>query len=179
MVTSLLDRPFSGWSFVKRLGRDDQGAVVVEFAFWVVGFFFVAMIAIDFGFYFVQRSKLNMAVGSVSVAAFNTPDAVDFTNLPTAVRSLGGLSTIAVTVRCNGVANACTNVNRTCACLKQDGTYVAAACGASCTGTGVTTGSTAGYYMAVKAAMNDRPMVIPTTMLNSRAMDQQATVRLQ
>lgn len=165
--------------FLNRLRRDDQGAVVVEFAFWVVGFFFVAMIAIDFGFYFVQRSKLNMAVGSVAVAAFNTPTAVDFTNMPSAVRSLGGLSTIAVTVSCNGTAGACTNVSRTCACLKQNGTYVAAACGASCTGTGVTTGSTAGYYMSVKAAVTYRPMVIPTTLLTSPAMDQQATVRLQ
>ncbi len=164
---------------LKRLGRDEQGAVVVEFAFWVVGFFFVAMIAIDFGFYFVQRTKLNMAVGSVSVAAFNTPTNVDFTNMPTAVRSLGGLSTIAVTISCNGVANACTNASRTCACLKQDGTYVAAACAATCTGTGMTTGSTAGYYMTVKAAVTYRPMVIPATMLNTPAMDQQATVRLQ
>lgn len=165
--------------FLKRLRKDEQGAVVVEFAFWVVGFFFVAMIAIDFGFYFVQRSKLNMAVGSVAVAAFNTPANVDFTNMPSAVRSLGGLSTIAVTVSCNGVAGACTNANRTCACLKQNGTYVAAACSASCTGTGVTTGSTAGYYMSVKAAVTYRPMVIPTTLLTNSAMNQQATVRLQ
>ena len=63
-------------SLLHRLHRDEQGAVVVEFAFWIVGFFFVAMIAIDFGFYFVQRTKLNMAVGSVAVAAFNTPTLV-------------------------------------------------------------------------------------------------------
>ena len=161
------------------LRRDEQGAVVVEFAFWVVGFFFVAMIAIDFGFYFVQRTKLNMAVGSVAVAAFNTPTNVDFANMPSAVRSLGGVSTISVTVSCNGVANSCVNSSRTCACLKNDGTYVTATCGNSCTGTGVTTGSTAGYYMTVRAAMTYRPMVIPNTMLSAPAMAQQATVRLQ
>lgn len=169
MLTKLLDR----------LRRDDQGAVVVEFAFWIVGFFFVAMIAIDFGFYFVQRTKLNMAVGSVSVAAFNTPTNVDFGNMPSAVRSLGGLSTIAVTVSCNGVANACVNTSRTCACLKQNGTYVAAACGSTCTGTGVTTGSTAGYYMTVRGSVTYQPMVIPSTMLSSSSMAQTATVRLQ
>lgn len=163
----------------KDLRRDEQGAVVVEFAFWVVGFFFVAMIAIDFGFYFVQRTKLNMAVGSVAVAAFNTPGNVDFTNMPSAVRSLGGLSSTTVTVGCNGVANSCTNASRTCACLKQDGTYVTAACGNSCTGTGVTTGSTAGYYMTVRASVIYQPMVIPQAMLSSPAMAQQATVRLQ
>lgn len=166
-------------AFLRRLHRDEQGAVVVEFAFWVVGFFFVAMIAIDFGFYFVQRTKLNMAVGSVAVAAFNTPTNVDFANMPSAVRSLGGVSTISVTVSCNGVANSCVNSSRTCACLKNDGTYVAATCGNSCTGTGVTTGSTAGYYMTVRAAMTYRPMVIPNTMLSAPAMAQQATVRLQ
>lgn len=166
-------------SFLKRLARDDQGAVVVEFAFWVVGFFFVAMVAIDFGFYFVQRTKLNMAVGSVAVAAFNTPSAVDFTNMTSAVRSLGGVSTATVTISCNGVANTCTNTSRTCACLKNDGTYTVAGCGNTCTGTGVTTGSTAGYYMTVKASVTYTPMVIPTTLLSNRAMTQQATVRLQ
>ena len=170
---------FPSHSLIKRLRDDEQGAVVVEFAFWVVGFFFVAMIAIDFGFYFVQRTKLNMAVGSVAVAAFNTPTNVDFTNMPAAVRSLGGLSTITVAVSCNGVANSCVNSSRTCACLKNNGTYVAAACGSTCTGTGVTTGSTAGYYMTVRASLTYRPMVIPTTLLTAPAMDQQATVRLQ
>jgi Flp pilus assembly protein TadG len=166
-------------SLARQLRRDEQGAVVVEFAFWIVGFFFVAMIAIDFGFYFVQRTKLNMAVGSVAVAAFNTPTNVDFANMPSAVQSLGGLSTIAVTVSCNGTANSCVNSSRTCACLKTDGTYVATACGATCTGTGVTAGSTAGYYMTVRASVAYRPMVIPTPLLTSSAMDQQATVRLQ
>lgn len=166
-------------NFLHRLHRDEQGAVVVEFAFWVVGFFFIAMIAIDFGFYFVQRTKLNMAVGSVAVAAFNTPSNVDFTNMPSAVRSLGGLSTIAVTVSCNGVANSCVNASRSCACLKQDGTYVAATCGNTCTGTGITTGSTAGYYMTVRGSVTYQPIVIPSTMLSSPAMSQQATVRLQ
>lgn len=170
---------FSFSQLFNALRRDEQGAVVVEFAFWVVGFFFVAMIAIDFGFYFVQRTKLNMAVGSVAVAAFNTPSNVDFTNMPSAVQSLGGLSTISVTVSCNGVANSCVNTSRTCACLKQDGTYVAATCGNTCTGTGITTGSTAGYYMTVRGSVTYRPIVIPSTMLSNPGMSQQATVRLQ
>ncbi|MCL6251485.1 pilus assembly protein [Altererythrobacter sp. KTW20L] len=165
--------------FFHSLRQDQRGVAAVEFALWTTSFFFVIMIAIDFGGYYMQRSKLNTAVGAAAVAAFNDADNVNFTDMPGYVRSLSGDQSATVGLSCNGVAASCTNLNRTCSCLKTDGTYASAACGASCTGTGMTAGSTAGYYFTIDASRPFNAMIIPHSVLDGVAVAQRATVRLQ
>ncbi|MXO89066.1 TadE/TadG family type IV pilus assembly protein [Alteraurantiacibacter aestuarii] len=161
------------------LKADNKGVAAVEFALWTTAFFFSVMVAIDFGTFFLERGKLNGAVGAAAVSGFNTADNVNFGSMPGYVRSLTGEPATAVTISCNGTANSCTNLNRTCACLKSNGTYVSASCGNTCTGTGVTAGSTAGYYMTINATNPFTPMILPNSALADTVLSQQATVRLQ
>lgn len=162
-----------------RLRRDEGGVATVEFALWTTLFFFVAIVAIDFGAFFIERGRMNEAVGAAAVASFSSADNVNFANLPTYVRGITGESSTAVTTSCNGVDNACTNFARTCACLKSDGSYVTAACGNICTGEGVTGGSTAGYYLTIKATRPYQAMMVPDSAIDNALISQAATVRLQ
>ena len=159
--------------------RNEDGVATVEFALWVTGFFMIVMVALDFGMFFIERGKVNEAVAASAVASFEEADNVNFGVLPNYVRSIADNQAITVAMSCNGVANSCTNLNRTCACLKTDGTYVAAACGNICTGPDVTGGSTAGYYLTIEAAQGFNPVVLPTGLLSGTSVTQQATVRLQ
>ena len=165
--------------FLQSFRHDQRGVAAVEFALWTTSFFFVVMIAIDFGAYYMQRTKLNTAVGAAAVAAFNDADNVNFTDMPGYVRSLSGDQAATVGLSCNGAAASCTNLNRTCSCLKNDGTYVSAACGSSCTGSGMTAGSTAGYYLTINASRPFEAMIIPQSVLDGATVAQRATVRLQ
>ncbi len=163
----------------RQLRRRDDGVASVEFALWSTFFFVIIMVALDFGSLYLQRGKLNEAVGAAAVASFNNADNVSFGSLPLYVRGLTEDQSTAVTVSCNGSAGACTNFNRTCACLKQDGTYVANSCGNTCSGPGMTTGSTAGYYLTINASRSFDPMMVPRSVLSGASVSQQATVRLQ
>lgn len=164
---------------ISRLRKDQSGVAAVEFALWTTGFFFAVMVAIDFGSYFMYRGKLSTAVGAAAVSAFNTADNVGFTSMEGYVQSLSGYEDATVTLSCNGAIGSCTNFSRTCACLSSVGTYASATCGNSCTGTGVTAGSTAGYYFTITATRPYVPLVIPNSALNGTTMSQMATVRLQ
>ena len=161
------------------LRRDENGVAAVEFSLWSVGFFLIVMVAIDFGMFFIERGKINEAVAATAVAAFEDADNVNFNVLPSYVRSLADNQTVAVTTSCNGVAGSCTNLNRACACLKNDGTYVDDACGNICVGTGMTAGSTAGYYLTIEASQGFTPLVLPNGILSNKSLSQKATVRLQ
>ncbi len=165
--------------FIYRLRRDEQGMVAVEFALWSVAFFFVVMVALDFGAFYIERGRMNEAVGAAAVSSFNDADNVNFANLPGYVRSLTGENSTAVATSCNGVAGSCTNLNRVCACLKNDGSYVTATCGNICTGTGVTVGSTAGYYLTINATRTFDPMILPQSAIAGATISQQATIRLE
>lgn len=165
---------------LRSLARDNRGVAAVEFALWTTSFFFAVMIAIDFGYYYMHRSKLNTAVGAAAVAAFNDADNIAFADMPAYVRSLSGDTSASVTLSCNGTAGSCTNLNRSCACLRNDGTFVAAgSCGAPCTGSGVTSGSTAGYYFTVEASRPAEAVIIPQSVLDGATIAQRATIRLQ
>lgn len=161
------------------LRRDETGVASVEFGLWSIGFFMILMVAIDFGLFFIERGKVNEAVAAAAVASFEEADNVNFTILPTYVRSIADNQSIAVTASCNGVAGSCTNLNRACACLKTDGSYVAQTCGDVCTGTDMTAGSTAGYYLTITANQGFEPVVLPNGLLSDSGMTQFATVRLQ
>jgi Flp pilus assembly protein TadG len=161
------------------LRRDENGVATVEFALWVTGFFVIIMVAMDFGMLFIERGKVNEAVAASAVASFEEADNVNFAVLPSYVRSIANNPAINVSTSCNGVANSCTNLNRTCACLKTDGSYVATACGNICTGSDMTGGSTSGYYLTIEATQAFTPVVLPSGLLSDMSLSQQATVRLQ
>lgn len=167
---------------IRRLARlrcNDDGVAAIEFALWSTAFFFMVMAAMDFGSFYLQRGNMNEAVGAAAVASFNDADNVNFANLPGYVRGLTGEQTTTVITACNGTAGSCTNLNRSCACLKNDGTYVTATCGNLCVGTGMTAGSTAGYYLTINASRAYSPMILPQSALAGSTVAQHATVRLQ
>ena len=166
--------------FMNRLLREDEsGVVVVEFALWSTMFFLVVSVAMDFGSLFLERGKMNEAVSATAISAFKTADNVSFGSLPGYVRALSAEPAMSVSIICNGTAGSCTNFSRPCACLKADATYVTAACGNTCTGSGTTAGSTAGYYLTIEATQTFDPLIVPKGMLDGASIVQRATVRLQ
>ena len=162
--------------FLSRLHRDESGAALVEFSLWTVLFFFAAMAGLDFGSYYLQRGAADEGVSAAAVSAFAKRDNVNFTDLPAYVRSLSDDPALTVTTSCNG--GTCTNLSRICACLNGTGGYVAAAaCGDPCTG--MTAGSTAGYYLTISASKPYEPLMLPSAAIGSEQIRLIATVRLQ
>lgn len=157
----------------------EEGAATIEFALLTLFFFVFALLALDVASYFVQRSQLAASVSAASVSAFANRTSVPFQNLPAYVQNAARLTTAPqVSIACNGVANACVNTSRSCACLSTSGSYVGATCGGSC-GTGTTTGSTAGYYLTITSSAQYRALMLPRGMLNGTQITQSVTVRLQ
>lgn len=163
----------------RRLKADQRGAATVEFSLWTVLFFLVALSGLDFGAYYLQRSAADEAVSAAAVSAFTKRTNVGFSDIPAYVKALSDDTALTVTTSCNGVAGSCTNLNRSCSCLKGDGTYVATTCGASCGGTGMTSGSTSGYYLTVLATKPYQSMILPSGSVVPATVRQSATVRLQ
>ncbi|MBO9602490.1 MAG: pilus assembly protein [Novosphingobium sp.] len=153
----------------------------VEFAMWSALFFLVSLAGLDFGSFYLQRSSADEAVSAAAVSAFATRTSVNFDGMQGYVRALAGDNSLTVTTVCNGsTGTACTNSGRTCACLKNNGTYVAAAsCSATCSGTGMTSGSTAGYYLQIVATKPYQTMILPPGFVMPSKIRQTATVRLQ
>ena len=164
--------------FLSRLHRDESGAVLIEFSLWTVLFFFAAMAGLDFGSYYLQRGAVDEAVSAAAVSAFANRETVNFDGLPDYVRSLSDDPALTVSTSCNGVAGSCVNLSRTCACLNGTGGYVpATACGDPCVG--MTAGSTAGYYLTIRASKPYEPLMIPTNGITGKQISLVATVRLQ
>lgn len=161
------------------LRRDTRGVAVTEFAIWVTLFFFGVMIALDFGDYYIKRGQVSDALSATSVTAFQTREAVNFSAIQTNVRNMAQNQAITVSIGCNGGTNNCTNTGRTCACLQANGSFTAKDCGSTCTGSGVTTNSTAGYYLTVTANRPYKPMILPDSLLDGANIVQKTTVRLQ
>lgn len=164
---------------LRALRGNERGAAAVEFALWSALFFLVVGVALDFGAYYLARGKMNEALSGAAISAFSTAEQVDFAELPAYVRALTGDESLSVSTACNGTVGSCTNESRTCACLKADGSYVAAECDSVCTKPGVTKDSTAGYYLTIEARQSFRPFIVPGGVLGDAAIVQQATVRLQ
>lgn len=160
------------------LYRDSRGAVATEFALWVTLFFIAALGAFDLADIYFKRSQMGSAVSAASLQAFDQRDNVNFQELPAYVRALSTDESLSVTVSCNGVANSCTNLNRTCACLTRTGTFTARQCGAPCSGSNMTSEVTAGYYLTITASRQFSPALIPNERVGSQ-LSQTATVRLQ
>lgn len=166
-------------AFLRRLRDERRGSVLTEFAVWSSSLFIVIMIGLDFGGYYLARGGINEAISAAAVKSFQTREAVAFNDLPGYVRNLAQNQSLAVTVSCNGTAGSCTNTSRTCACLKGDATYVASACGATCTGAGMTANSVGGYYLTVRAQASYTPLMLPRSAMPATGMAQATTVRLQ
>ncbi|WP_029623050.1 TadE/TadG family type IV pilus assembly protein [Sphingomonas elodea] len=162
-----------------RLMRDQRGAATIEFAMLTLFFFVFALLALDVGGYFVQRSQMAAAVSAGSMSAFANRNAVPFQSLPGYVQNAARLpGAPQVSIACNGVAGGCTNSNRSCACLSKTGGFVDAICGGSC-GAGTTPGSTGGYYLQITASAQYKAMVLPSGMLNGTPIVQSVMIRLQ
>lgn len=161
------------------LARCEAGVVAVEFALLSSLFFLALCIAMDFGQLYLERSKMNEAIAGAAVSAFSTAATADYASMQGYVRALANNQALNVTTACNGTVGSCTNQNRTCSCLRTDGTFAAHACGTSCTGGSVTAGSTAGYYLTVSATQTFQPLIVPNSLLGDTQIVQHATVRLQ
>lgn len=169
-------------SLLLRLRRDERGSVMSEFAIWTAMLFIVIMSALDFAGYYSARGAINEAVSAAALQAFQQRDKTEdqfYDEVPAYVRNLADDQALAVELSCNGAANSCTNMNRTCACLTTEAKYVAAQCSAECKGPGMTANSVAGYYMTIKASRNYNPLLLPKGVLAGTALDQTTTVRLQ
>lgn len=183
MATPAAAMARSGWwpEMVRlwhKLAGDRAGAAAVEFAVWSSMFFVVALGGLDVADLFHKRSQMGEAVAAGAMQSFAQRDNVNFANLPGYVRSLSGLNTAQVTLACNGIAGSCTNFSRTCACLRQNGTFATQSCGAPCSGAGFTPGSTAGYYLTISANEAIVPVLLPGSALGQSATEA-ITVRLQ
>ena len=165
--------------WLAKLRSDKSGVAAVEFALWTTFLFSVVMAALDFGGFYIQRGQIDEAVSAGALQSFDKRDNANFSGMEDYVRSLAEDQSLAVTVSCNGSANSCTNLNRTCACLRSNGTFAAQSCGSTCTGSNVTTGSTSGYYLTVEAEKSYKPMLLPKGLLNGAKISQSVTVRLQ
>ncbi len=166
------------WPLSPALARCETGVAAVEFALLSSLFFLVICIGMDFGLLYLERSKMSQAVAGAAVSAFSTPATADYASMPGYVRALADDQTLAVSTTCNGTTASCVNQNRTCSCLKTDGTFASGACGSACTGS-VTAGSTAGYYLTISASKTFQPMIVPNSFLSDTQIVQQATIRLQ
>ncbi len=166
-----------------RLGRDRRGVATTEFALLTVFFFFTILAALDIAGLLIARTQLGTAVAGAANAAFANRDSVNFLNIPTFVTQAAqapAATPVTVTIGCNGGTNNCTNgSSRTCTCLGRDGRYVAASCGATCSGSNMSAGATAGYYLTVRASYPYRPVLLPRGVLGDATVTQSATVRLQ
>ncbi|MFC3309724.1 TadE/TadG family type IV pilus assembly protein [Blastomonas aquatica] len=165
-------------NLLKSLRSDSKGSVAVEFALWVMLFFITALGAFDLGEMIFNRAQMGSAVSAASLQAFDQRDDVKFNELTSYVRALANDDALAVTISCNGVANSCTNLNRTCACLSHEGTFVTRQCGAPCSGSNMTSGVNAGYYLTITASQPFSPALLPKEGVESN-LSQTATVRLQ
>lgn len=152
---------------------DNGGAAAIEFALWSVLFFMVVAVGLDFGTFFLNRSKVDEALSATAVSAFTSRASVPFNAMTPYARSLSGDPALAVTLTCNGAETpACTNTARQCACLSTTGAYTPVnSCSASCGGT------TAGYYLTISAKAAFKPLLIPGSALPD--IDRHITVRLQ
>ena len=166
-------------AFLRLMQRAEDGVAAIEFALWSTLFFLTVSVAMDFGLFYIERGKMNEAITAAAVSSFTNYNNVNFTALPSYVQGLAGDPSLAVAISCNGATVSCTNLNRSCACLKSDGAYVAAACGNSCTGTGMTPNSKAGYYLSIRAQQDFQPVIVPNSVLDGAVIVQKATVRLQ
>ena len=162
-----------------RLRDDARGAATIEFALWSALFFLAIMPALDFGTFYLERARLGKAVATASIHAFMTADDPALEEIPAHVRSIGGVPAALVTIGCNGVAASCASDNRDCACLRADGSYLAATCGSSCRGVGMTADSTAGRYLTIRAEQSFHPLVLPGGAPLPAMIVEEATVRLQ
>ena len=161
-----------------RIRRDNRGAAAVEFALWSALFFVVALAGLDLADVYFKQSQIGSAVSAASIQAFAQRDSVDFAAIPDYVRSVAELSDLTVTVACNGIVASCTNTARTCACLNQSGAFTAVACAQACTGSGMTSGVNAGYYLTITASRAVTPLLLSSS-LTGRQISQTVTVRLQ
>lgn len=165
--------------FFRRLSGDQRGAAAIELGIMTSGFFLLAMGAFDFGGAYMQRGQINEAVSAAAVKSFESRDNVGFSDLQSYVRNLSDNQSLNVSLSCNGVANSCTNFNRTCSCLKTDGSFVSAACDNTCSGADLTPGSTAGYYLTIKGEQPYQTVLLPKAVLSSSMVSQSVTIRLQ
>jgi Flp pilus assembly protein TadG len=159
---------------LRRLRDEQDGAALVEFGLVTAFLFLMFLTGLDFGAYYQQRAGINEALSGASIRAFETRDTVDFAGMTSLVRKLADDPTLQVTLECNGTVNGCTNSSRTCACLTSSGTFTSAMCNASCTG-----GSTAGYYLTIRAKRTFEAAVLPGGVLSGTSMEQHVTVRLE
>lgn len=165
-------------AFIRKLAADRAGVAVTEFALGTTLLFMVVLAGLDFGGYFVQRGQINEAVSAAAMQSFQQRDTVNFNGLQSYVRNLADSQTVTVATTCNGAAS-CTNLNRSCACLKTDGTFTSSlTCGNACAG-GATAGSTAGYYLTIQASDTFRKVLLPKGVFAGDTVSQSVTVRLQ
>lgn len=172
----------SRFSLLRRLRRDQNGSVAVEFALWSVLAATLIMVSIDFGFYLAHAGRIASASEQAAVVAYNRREAgpVDKAALATFLNASAQTPGDAVrtTVTCNGSSGACdvAPAARQCACVTgMTPTYTSSGtCGAPCP-----SGATSGYYVTLSSEYDVDPILSPHPFLEGKVIRQSVTVRLQ
>ena len=172
-------------SRLRTLPRDRRGAATIEFAFWSILFFMGMLVALDFAMWRTQQLRLGSAIEQGGVLAFNARQSLNADNataignyVRTAAQVAGGWPPD-VTVTCNEGLTCSDAADRPCACLNMGASgpaFPAAACGSSCA---ATPGTTAGYYVKIKASHPYQSAILPSAMLAGKMMVDSVVVRLQ
>ena len=166
--------------FLRSLRQNTSGVAAVEFALLTTSLFFGFLAVLDFGYFLVGEQKLGQAVSAAALSSFQNKNAVTFSSIPTYVQQAADApASVTVTTSCNGVAGACTNTSRTCACINSSGVYSAATCAATCSGTGMSANQLAGYYLTINASYNFPALIAPKSMLKNANVSRAITIRLQ
>lgn len=130
----------------------------------------------DHALFTIRKLDLNSAIEQAAIYAFQTRDAASSTTIAAIVTS--SVSTATVSIRCNGTST-CTNTSRSCFCPQGYSAGVptftaAASCSATCTD-----GTTAGYFMTIRAQATYQSMFAISGISPPTALDQTITVALQ
>lgn len=163
-------------ALLRKFIADRAGVAATEFALGTTLLFMVILAGLDFGGYFMQRGQINEAISAAAMESFKQRESQPSqSTLQTYIRNLADSQSVTVATTCNG--GSCSGT-RTCACLRNDGTYTSATCGAVCS-TGATSGSTAGYYLTIRASDPFRTVLLPKGVFAGDIVSQAVTVRLQ
>ncbi len=179
---------------LRRFRHAKDGVAAIEFAILSSAFLVVMLTGLQFHAYNNSRVQLNKAVNTGMITAFNTRDTIDSEHIKTIIKSQYGRDLQDLSVTCTAPANqgessdgnssssgeqtgqACTNMNRSCACVtgynNATPIFTSSPCDQLCS-----SGTLAGYYLTIdgKAPV---PTVFNNTFMLPSDVSANVTIRL-
>ena len=179
---------------LQRFKYATKGTVAIEFAIMATAFLVLMLTGLQFHSYNNSKVKLNKAVNSGMITAFNARDNIDSEHIKTVIQSLYGTNLQSLSVNCTAGANPdsgsndttsstggqisqpCVNINRPCACVtgysNSTPIFTATPCGQVCS-----SGTKAGYYLTIDSTASV-PSIFKTEFILPSEVSTNVTVRL-